>query len=219
MAEHLGLSADELLSTTRAVRKRLDLERPVEREVVEQCIDLALQAPTGSNSQGWHWVLVDDPDKKRALADLYGKGFDPYIEVMAGVGTDFPEGDTRGHRAEAVRSSSIYLREHFHEVPVLAIPCQSGRLTGETDAFAQASYWGSLLPAVWSFMLALRERGLGSSWTTLHLPYEREAAEVLGIPYDEVTQAGLFPVAYTKGTDFKPAPRNPAADITHWNAW
>lgn len=219
MAEHLNLSADEVLTTTRSVRKRLDLERPVEREVIEECIDIALQAPTGSNGQGWHFVVVEDQGKKDALAEMYRKGFDPYREMMAGVNIEWPEGDTRGTRGEAVQDSAVYLRDHFHEVPFMVIPCQEGRLLGEADAFSGASYWGSLLPAVWSFMLALRERGLGSSWTTLHLPYEKDAAELLGIPYDKVTQAGLFPVAYTKGTDFKVAPRNPASAITHWDTW
>jgi nitroreductase len=219
MADHLDLSADEVLTSTRSVRKRLDFDRPVEREVIEECIDIALQAPTGSNGQGWHFVVVDDQAKKDQLAELYAKGFDPYREYMAGVNIDWPEGDTRGTRGEAVRDSSIYLRDNFARAPYLVVPCSEGRLLGETDAFAQASFWGSLLPAVWSFMLALRERGLGSAWTTLHLPYEKEAAEVLGIPWDTVTQAGLFPVAYTKGTDFKKAPRNPASAITHWNTW
>ncbi|OWY60968.1 nitroreductase, partial [cyanobacterium TDX16] len=198
MADHLNLSADEVLTTTRSVRKRLDFDRPVERAVVEECIDIALQAPTGSNGQGWHFVVVDDQAKKDRLAELYAQGFDPYREMMAGVNVDWPEGDTRGTRGEAVRDSSIYLRDNFARAPFLVIPCQEGRLLGETDAFAQASYWGSLLPAVWSFMLALRERGLGSAWTTLHLPFEKEAAELLGIPWETVTQAGLFPVAYTK---------------------
>jgi nitroreductase len=219
MADHLNLSADEVLTTTRSVRKRLDFDRPVAREVIEECIDIALQAPTGSNGQGWHFVVVDDQATKDRLADLYAQGFDPYREMMAGVTIDWPEGDTRGTRGDAVRDSSIYLRDNFARAPFLVIPCQEGRLLGETDAFAQASYWGSLLPAVWSFMLALRERGLGSAWTTLHLPYEKDAAELLGIPWDTVTQAGLFPVAYTKGTEFKKAPRNPASAITHWNTW
>lgn len=212
----LDLTPDELLSTTRAVRKRLDLERPVEREVIEECLQLAVQAPTGSNRQGWQWVFVTDPAKKKALADMYAASFDPYVNAE---GPQYADGDTRAERGEFVRGSAIYLREHFHEVPVLMIPCIEGRLDKGTPAFVQASAWGSLLPAVWSFMLALRSRGLGSAWTTLHLPKEREAAELLGIPYDHYTQAGLMPVAYTKGTDFKPAPRLPLDDIIHWDAW
>lgn len=212
----LDLTPDELLSTTRAVRKRLDLERPVEREVVEECMELALQAPTGSNRQGWHFVFVTDPGKKKGLAELYAAGFDPYINMQ---GPQYEQGDTRAQRAEFVRGSAKYLRDHFHEVPVLLIPCLEGRLDKGTPTFAQASAWGSLLPAVWSFMLALRSRGLGSAWTTLHLPREREAAALLGIPYDQVTQAGLMPVAYTKGTDFKPAPRLPLDNVVHWESW
>lgn len=212
---HLNLTADELLTTTRSVRKRLDLERPVEREVIVECIEIALQAPTGSNSQGWQWMVVTDPDKKKALADLYAEGFDPYIKYD---GPAYGDDDPRTHRKDAVKGSATYLREHFHEVPAMVIPLQAGRADG-AEAFGAASYWGSILPAVWSFMLALRERGLGSAWTTLHLPKEREAAELLGIPYDEYTQAGLFPVAYTKGTDFKPASRVPAEQLIHWDEW
>ncbi|MBL8776785.1 MAG: nitroreductase family protein [Acidimicrobiales bacterium] len=211
----LNLSADELLTTTRSVRKRLDLERPVERELIVECIDIAQQAPTGSNSQGWQWMVVTDPEKKKALADLYAAGFDPYIKYD---GPAYGEGDPRTDRKDAVKGSATYLREHFHEVPAMVIPLQAGRADG-AEAFGAASYWGSILPAVWSFMLALRERGLGSAWTTLHLPKEREAAELLGIPYDAYTQAGLFPVAYTKGTDFKPASRIPAEQLIHWDEW
>mgnify|MGYP000845363441 FL=1 len=211
----LNLTADELLTTTRSVRKRLDLERPVEREVIVECIDIAQQAPTGSNRQGWQWVVVTDPAKKQGLADLYAQGFDPYIKVD---GPAYGDDDPRTHRKDAVKGSATYLREHFHEVPAMVIPLQAGRADG-AEAFGAASYWGSILPAVWSFMLALRERGLGSAWTTLHLPKEREAAELLGIPYDEYTQAGLFPVAYTKGTDFKPASRIPAEQLIHWDEW
>ncbi len=214
----LDLTPDQLLTTTRAVRKRLDLERPVERSVVEECIEIALQAPTGSNAQGWHFVLVEDAAKKAALAELYGRNFDPYFKNAAP--TEYPEGDTRGERQPHVRSSAVYLREHLHEVPVMLIPCVWGRLPDEnTPAWIHASVWGSLLPAVWSFMLAARARGLGTVWTTLHLPNEREAAELLGIPYDKVMQGGLVPIAYTKGTDFKPAARLPVAEVTHWNEW
>ncbi len=213
---HLNLSADELLTTTRAVRKRLDLTRPVEREVIAECIEIAVQAPTGSNSQGWHWLIVTEDETKLALAELYRPGY----EAAYGGASDQPYigTDPRGLRMSSVKSSSDYLAEHLHEVPAMVIPCQKGRVEG-ADNFATASYWGSILPAVWSFMLALRERGLGSAWTTLHLPKEREAAELLGIPYDTYTQAGLFPVAYTKGTDFKPASRLPMDRILHWDTW
>jgi nitroreductase len=211
----LELTPDELLTTTRSVRKRLDLERPVDREVIEECLEIALQAPTGSNMQHWHWVVVTDADTKAALADLYRKSFVPYA---ASPGRQYEAGDPRAEHRDAVRASATYLSDHFHEVPAMVIPCAEGRIDG-ADSFIQASWWGSLLPAVWSFMLALRSRGLGSSWTTLHLPSEREAAELLGIPYDRVTQAGLFPVAYTKGTDFKPASRLPLADVVHWERW
>jgi nitroreductase len=214
----LELTPDELLSTTRSVRKRLDLERPVERSVVEECIQLALQAPTGSNAQGWHWVVVEDPAKKAALAEMYARHFDPYIAMGDELQLYSPD-DTRSVRQAAVSSSARYLRDHFAEVPVLVIPCIWGRLPEVSDTFSQASFWGSLLPAVWSFMLAARARGMGSAWTTLHLPSEREAADLLGIPFDRVTQAGLFPLAYTIGTDFKVAPRLPLDDVLHWDTW
>ena len=214
----LDLTPDELLSTTRSVRKRLDLQRAVPPEAIRECIEIALQAPTGSNAQGWHWVVVDDPDLKAGLADLYARHFDPYMAMGRELQL-WPDDDVRTVHKEAVSGSAQYLRDHFHEVPTLVVPCIEGRLPEASDSFTQASFWGSLLPAVWSFMLALRARGLGSAWTTLHLPSEREAAELLGIPFERVTQAGLFPVAYTLGTDFKAASRVDAAELTHWNGW
>jgi nitroreductase len=212
----LPSTPDELLTTTRSVRKRLDLERPVPREVVEECIEIALQAPSGSNTQSWHWVIVTDPEKKQALADLYARAFDPYI-AMSEEGQVHPEGDPRAEAAPRVSESAKYLRDHMHEVPVLVIPCQWGRVDG-ADSFAQASYWGSILPAAWSFMLALRARGLGSAWTTFHLYHEEQVAELLGIP-DTVTQVALLPVAYYTGDTFHPAPRRPAREITYFNRW
>ena len=212
---NLDLSADQLLSTTRSVRKRLDLERPVETEIVLECLDLALQAPTGSNRQGWHWMFITDDDKKKALADLYKTNFLAYRD--SGARPTYEDSDTRAQRQTAVTDSANYLADHFHEVPILMIPLLEGRLDN-LPAFAAASTWGSLLPAVWSFMLALRSR-LGSAWTTLHLPSEREAAEILDIPFDKYTQGGLFPIAYTIGTDFKPAARIPTDQIVHWNGW
>ena len=212
----LNLSADEVLATTRAVRKRLDFDRPVSREVIEECLQLALQAPTGSNSQGWQWLFVTDPAKKKALADIYAKNFEIY-RSMGGPG--LAEGDPRAEQQVRVVDSAQYLADNFHRVPVMMIPCIAGNLEG-VPSFVGASLWGSILPAVWSFMLAARERSLGTAWTTIHLMNggEKEAAELLGIP-DGITQAGLFPVAYTIGTDFKPATRLPLEPITHWEQW
>ncbi len=162
---HLNLTADEVLTTTRSVRKRLDFERPVERSIVEECIEIAIQAPTGSNRQGWHWIVIEDQAKKQALADIYAANFAEYRTASAPT---YAEGDTRGERQDAVRDSAIYLAENFHRVPMMMIPCIEGRLDNVPSA-ASAARWGSLLPAVWSFMLALRERSLGSAWTTIHM--------------------------------------------------
>jgi nitroreductase len=211
----LNLSVDELLTTTRSVRKRLDFAKAVPREVLMECLELALQAPTGSNAQGWQWVFVEDRDKKKALADIYRANGTPYLDLPK------PErGDIRDEQIGAVMSSAKYLNEHMEEAPVLMIPCLEGRPDG-APAGMSASFWGSLLPAVWSFMLALRSRGLGSAWTTLHLigDGEKQAAELLGIPFDQYAQGGLFPIAYTKGTDFRPAKRLPAEQLTHWDTW
>ncbi len=217
MAQHLNLTADEVLTTTRSVRKRLDFDRPVEREVLLECLAIALQAPTGSNRQGWQFVFVTDAGKRKALADIYGPNFDAYRQMPP---PKYADDDTRAERRERVIDSATYLRDHMHEAPVLLIPLIEGRLDG-VSSMQSASAWGSLLPAVWSFMLALRERGLGSAWTTLHLPNggEQKAAELLGIPHNRYSQAGLFPIAYTKGTDFKPAPRIPPEQVAHWDTW
>jgi len=214
----LNLSADDVLTSTRAVRKRLDFDRPVEREVVEECLQIALQAPTGSNSQGWRWVMVTDADKKQALADIYRDNFQEYAKI--GQSNSYQEGDLRYEQREKITESAMYLVENFHRVPVMMIPCIAGNLD-KAPTFMAASAWGSLLPAVWSFMLAARERALGTAWTTIHLMFdgEQKAAEILGIPYGQVTQAGLFPIAYTIGTDFKQAKRLPLDPILHWNQW
>jgi nitroreductase len=196
---------DTLLTTTRAVRKRLDFTRQVPRDVVLDCLRLAIQAPTGGNSQGWRWVVVDDPDLRVGLADLYRRRAEPY---MSGYGAT----------PNAVLDSSRYLTAHMHEAPVLVIPCILNRLPEKPSVEETAGFYGSILPAVWNFQLALRSRGLGSAFTTLHLAYEREAGELLGIP-DTVTQSAMIPVAYTIGTDFKPAARRPVEEITYWNGW
>lgn len=215
---HLNLNADEVLTTTRAVRKRLDLDRPVERAVVEECLDIAIQAPTASNGQGYHWVVVTDPEIKKPIAEHYRNNFEMFYGGGGGP-SPYPEDDPRTDRLDAVVDSAAYLARRLHEVPVWVIPCLEGRMGEGLPSFLQASLWGSIMPAVWSFMLAARERGMGTAWTTLHLPQEAEAAELLGIPFDSMTQVGLIPVAYTKGTDFKPASRVSAADRTHWDRW
>lgn len=217
----LDLSSDELLSTTRSVRKRLDFSRPVETEVIQECLELAVQAPTGANRQIWHFIVVTDAKQRQAIGAIYSKGFKLYRERGAAqnVNTESKR-ITREQLAtlKKVIDSSDYLAEHMHEVPLMLVPCVWGRVDNLAPV-EQAGVWGSILPATWSFMLAARARGLGTCWTTVHLYYEQEAAEVLSIPYDRVAQAGLIPVAYTLGTDFKPAPRIPMESIVHWNRW
>ncbi len=210
MSDRLGLSADEVLTTTRSVRKRLDLTRPVPREVLTECIEIAHQSPTGSNSQRWRWMIIEDADKRQAIADIYKRNFDAY----AG-GNEFEPGSQQ----DRVHQSAVHLAENLAQVPIHVIPLLADRMDEGTPSSRQASRWGGILPAVWSFMLALRERKLGSAWTTLHLQNEREVADLLGVPYDDYSQAGLFPVAYTIGTDFKLAKRPPAEEFIRWNEW
>ena len=210
---NLGLSADELLKTTRAVRKRLDFDRPVSDDLLRECVEYAIQAPTGSNAQGWHFMLVTDRGKSEKIAAIYKKAFEWYKDspVYAGrVATGISaERDAQQGR---VANSADYLAENMHRSPALFIPCMNGR--NETAGAA-----GSIIPAAWSFMLAARERGLGTCWTTLHLMHEQEAADVLGIPFDDVQQWALSPVAYTTGTDFKPASRPDVETVISWNSW
>lgn len=212
----LNLTADEVLTTTRSVRKRLDFDRPVERSVVEKCLDIALQAPTGGNSQGWHFILVEDPATKMALAEIYRANWALYSKMPRGRDT----GDIRDAQLPKVRDSAAFLADNFERAPMMMIPCITGRLEN-VDVATGAGGWGSLLPAVWSFMLALRNQGIGSAWTTIHLigDGEKKAAELLGIPFDKITQGGLFPIAYTKGTEFQPAKRLPLEKVLHLEKW
>jgi nitroreductase len=215
----LSLAPDELLTTTRAVRKRLDFSRPVEQALIEECLAIAQQAPTASNQQNWHFVVVTEPTKRTALANLYRKSFQVYRARREAAGETAPVvAPARAATQARVTDSAQYLAEHLHEVPVHVIPCIAGRTDSEPVS-RQAAQWGTIMPAAWSFMLAARARGLGSALTTLHLAFEADAARVLGIPYAEIMQAGLIPVAYAKGTDFKRAPREPLSTMVHWDAW
>jgi nitroreductase len=210
------LAADKLLTTTRSVRKRLDLTRPVPMSLIDECIEVAMQAPTGTNAQNWAFMVVTDPAKKLAIADFYRQAG----ETMAGSGypPPLPEGDPREHVMPKVMESAMYLGGVLEQVPVFVIPCVQGRMEEVPMIAAQASTYGSILPAAWSFMLAARARGLGSAWTTIHLFHHDEVSDLLGIPRDW-TQAALLPVAYYTGDDFKPAHRLPAASMIHYDTW
>jgi nitroreductase len=215
--DRLELNVDDLLSTTRAVRKRLDFDRPVEDSVLRECLDYAVQAPTGSNSQTWHFMMVTDPEKIAAVSAIYAKAFaiykdSPMYAGRVGAGS----GDQREAQQSRVASSADYLADNMHRSPALFIPCLNGRTDNPGGLVGQA---GSIIPSAWSFMLAARDRGLGTCWTTLHLMFEEEAADVLGIPFAEVRQFALSPVAYTQGTDFKPATRTDTDSVISWNTW
>jgi nitroreductase len=202
-------ATDELLSTTRAVRRRLDLTRPVERDVILDCVRIAMQAPTSSNAQDWRWVVVTDADKRAAIAEIY-----------RGIGKEhlaYAASNTTDPQTKRVYESAFSLTETLAKVPVHVIPCLASRFDKGNHLIA-ASGWASIIPAGWSFLLALRSRGLGSVWTTMHLAKEREVGEIVGIP-GTAMQAALFPVAYTIGTDFRPASRPPPETITFWNSW
>jgi nitroreductase len=201
-------SCDELLSTTRSVRYRLDLTRPVPRSVVLECLRLAVQAPTGGYSQGWRWLVIDDPVQRSLIGELYREGKD----VLATSAEH-----ARDRSSRRAYEGAFYLASVLDQVPVLVIPCIRGRLV-DGDVLHAASLFGSILPAAWSFMLALRSRGLGSAWTTLHLHKEKEVAAALAIP-DGYMQVALLPVAYTTGGTFQPAKRRAVEEITYWNSW
>ncbi|GAA4069744.1 MULTISPECIES: nitroreductase family protein [Actinomadura] len=213
----LNLTPDELLSTTRAVRKRLDLTRSVPRKLIEECVDLATQAPTGRNRQRWHFLVVTDQARRLRIADVFRRA------LTAGGGRPLTERDLRRMYAhpgsmDRIAEGLQYLYDNIHRVPVFVIPAVEGR-TDRASVLDQSMTWGSILPAVWSFMLAARARGLGTVWTTAQAPYERELAEILGVPHDEVMLAAFIPLAYTIGTDFKPARRIPREQILHWEHW
>ncbi len=202
---------DRLLSTTRAVRRRLDLDRPVEREVILDCIRLSQQAPTASNTQKWRWMVVMDPGKRKALGEIYARG-KQFIEQAR---SQIDAGDAQTHR---VYDSAEWLLDHMGEAPALVIPCLEGRIPDGAPNGMAAAVYGSIYPAMWNFQLALRSRGLGSTLTTISLFFEKDVADLLGMPED-IMQVALLPVAYTKGTDFRIAVRQPPEEITHFDQW
>jgi nitroreductase len=211
----LPLSPDELLTTTRTVRKRLDLGRPVPLDLIRECLEVALQAPSGSNRQGWHWMVITDEKSRRAIGDYYRQSVASYLKSPGAAAVLFQDDPQRNVVQQRVGESVGYLGEHMGEVPVLIIPCiRAPRLRAES----QAGLWGSLLPAAWSYMLAARARRLGTAWTTLHLRYEKGISELLGMPPD-IRQGALIPTAYYTGDTFQPAPRQPLDEVLHINSW
>lgn len=212
----LPLAPDELLSTTRSVRKRLDLDRPVPLELIRESLEIAVQAPSGSNTQGWHWMVVTDPELRAAIGGYYADSFGRYRSSPEYAGRAAGRTPERQAVQERVTSSAEYLAEHMGRVPVHVIAC----ITASEDlpASNQAGLWGSLLPAAWSFQIAARARGLGSAWTTLHLRYEKEISALLGIPA-HVRQGVLLPTAYFTGETFRPAKRDPLDTVLHLDRW
>ncbi len=211
------MDADHVLKTTRSVRLRLDFERPIDPAVIEECLEIALQAPTASNSQQWQWVVITEPDKVAAVAEVYRKSFNVLAARPPEERPSYGADDSRTQQSEKVTRSATWLAEQMHRCPALLLACINGRVEDQ-GAMTQAGVYGSILPGAWSFMLAARARGIGMAWTTLHIRHEDEVAALLGIPAD-VTQAALFPMAYFTGEDFQPAPRVPLKEVVHWNSW
>ncbi|MEM7015815.1 MAG: nitroreductase family protein [Pseudomonadota bacterium] len=221
--EQLGLSNDELLSTTRAVRKRLDFDRPVPESVLKECMELAVQAPTGSNAQGWQFMFVTDAEKRAKIGEYYAQAFSVYRTMPVAIHKLHMDSKDDSLTSSQTRSASSadFLADNMGRAPAMLIPCIAGRTDNPQGAniIAQTGTLGSIIPAAWNFMLAARARGIGTAWTTLHLMHEKEIAELLGIPYDDYMQVALIPIAYTKGTDFKPAYRPPIETVMHIDQW
>ncbi len=216
----LDLTPDQLLSTTRAVRKRLDFEKPVPDDVIRDCVRLAMQSPSGSNNMTMQFVVIRDEAKRAAIADIYRSCFAIY-ETLDGVYVGSIKKETEAEQAQQdrVTDSAKYLAETMQHVPALVLACTTGGRLDGAPSIMSASILGNVIPAMWSFMLAARARGLGTSWTTMSLMMEQAVADVVGIPFDEVQQVCLSPLAYTKGIDFKPAARPEPDTIIHWDTW
>jgi nitroreductase len=209
------MTPEELLTTTRSVRQRLDFKRPVPGEVLLDCLRIALQAPTGGNRQGWQWMFVTDVEKKERIAELYRKSWAAYVKQDRPA---YARDDPRRAQLPRVARSAQFLADHYGEVPAMVIPCIEGRPEGALNDEI-AGLYGSIIPAAWSFMLAARLHGLACAYTTLHLTYEREVAEILGIDYDRYAQVALLTVGYFTGDSFHAADRLPPDAVAHWNEW
>jgi nitroreductase len=206
----LELTPEQLLTTTRAVRRRLDLDRPVDPDTIRRCLEIAVQAPSSVNLQHWHFVVVTDQSTRSQLAGWYRRAWDDYADAPLDADPQAPE--------SSGAASSRYLALNLHRVPVHLIPCVEGRPEGQ-PAGELAALYGSIVQASWSFQLAARAHGLGSVFTTYHLDYEREVAQLLGIPHDRVTQVALIPVAHALGSGFRPARRRPLDEVVHIDRW
>lgn len=218
--EQLDLTNDELLTTTRAVRKRLDFDREVPRELLVECVRAAMQSPSGSNNPTMQFLIVTDRAKIAAIGELYAQAWGIYSSLDGVfIGSIRKEGEAEQAQQDRSTDSAAYLAGRMGEVPVMVIACHNaGRLDGAPGSMS-AAVAGNVLPAMWSFMLKARTLGLGTAWTTLHLFMEQQVAEICGIPYDSVQQMVLTPVAFTKGTEFKPALRPDPETIIHWDTW
>lgn len=196
-------AVDWALGTTRSVRRKIDWERPIERRLIEECIEVAVQAPTGANQEAWRFLVLDEPAPKQAVADLYRRAMERYAALRPG--------------ADGPKNTAQELATRLQDLPALILVCSEGQPFADTNAM-RVAFYASVLPAAWSLMVALRARRVGSTWTTLHLTHEEEAASALGIP-DGVTQTVLLPVGHMDGARLRPAARRPAREVTFWNAW
>jgi nitroreductase len=223
MPATLELTTDELLTTTRAVRKRLDFDRPVELDLLKECLSIGLQAPSGSNAQNWDFMVVQDANKVEQIGRLYQEVWAWYREQpfsAHALAATAPESEKRV--MNAVVESAEHLATNMHRAPAMVIPCVNGRpdqSLPEASLLTWTGALGSLFPSVWSFMLAARSRGLGTCWTSLHLQKEREVAEILDIPFDSVTQTALISVGHTIGDKFRATTRRPLEGVLHVDGW
>ena len=235
---------DWLLTTTRSNRKTLDLEREVDLRVIEECLRIAMQAPTAHNDQRWHWIVITDPEKRARIADTYALIWEQMSKGERAKVRRFKGADQQYTK---IQDSANWLPEHLHEVPVFVIPCMVGprydnellrsewkrwmgrrreavrALDPDSDwdpslLWLDGGYFASVYPAVWSFQLALRSRGLGSVLTVVHLAAEKPVQKILGLN-DRQVQTCLIPVAYTTKRTFRAAKRPPLESRLHIEEW